>query len=262
MTILAWHNEPSLKAAAMERLREHRRLDEIAQGVYWNNGKGCHLGCLSHSNNKSHEVTEKLFGLPLRVCHWLEVIFEGLPLDDSAEWVVSSSDAIPVGADLSLCHHALTAWLLDESTGIIYICNQNRKSIDMCRELHWYASQGGFVDSSVWYAARSAADGASSCVQSSSAARYAAQAAFFSADLPEPDSIYWVIDKSVESSMKTGAQTDWTLDNRSTFKKIAEKSIEIFRNAPVPSDQPTTVPEVAGDLCARNLWCPDSVVKV
>lgn len=44
MTIVAWHGEPGLKSAALERLREHRRLEEITQRVYWQGGRGCHQG--------------------------------------------------------------------------------------------------------------------------------------------------------------------------------------------------------------------------
>jgi len=86
--IFAWHNEPKLKAAAMARLREHRRMDAIVKGVYWNNGRGCQLGCLTHSSGNPHEDAQRLFGLPLRVGYWLESVFEGLPEHECEDWVL------------------------------------------------------------------------------------------------------------------------------------------------------------------------------
>ncbi len=47
--ILAFHGEQLLKQAVMDRLYEHQRLDQIVQGVYWEQGRGCHLGCITHA---------------------------------------------------------------------------------------------------------------------------------------------------------------------------------------------------------------------
>lgn len=44
--VLAFHGEPGLKSAVMSRLREHRRMDQIVQSIYFDDehNKGCHLG--------------------------------------------------------------------------------------------------------------------------------------------------------------------------------------------------------------------------
>lgn len=57
--MLAWHCEPELKASAMARLREHRHLEQIAQGFYWEDGRGCNLGCLTHAQTRTHEAASR-----------------------------------------------------------------------------------------------------------------------------------------------------------------------------------------------------------
>lgn len=173
--ILAWHNEPTLKAAALQRLREHRRLDEIVQGGgYWRDGRGCHLGCLVHRNSaglggEPHSSVERLFGIPVEVAFWLELVFENLPRNRCANWVVESAEAIPIGADL----HAL----------------------------------GRLSDSHLL----------KGC----------------------PWNSYW--------------------ETRGFFVTVAERSLALFRSAPVISAAPAISPEVRQELCARNLWCDGPV---
>lgn len=197
--ILAFHGEPSLKSAVMDRLREHRRLDTIAQKVYFENGRGCHLGCITHVNDGAHETAERLFGIEQRIGYWLEAIFEGLPPKKCAAWVLESTEAIPAGADLSKCHHHLAVWLLGES-GLLTITDVNRDAIAQVRELHVAAVNG----------------------------------------VPWDESAAW----------------------SAAFEKIAAKSIEIFRSAPVPGGQQPIESCVKSELCARHLWCPDGELVV
>ena len=98
----AWYGEPELKAEVMRRLHEDQELDRIAQAIYWEDGRGCHLGCLTRRNEGAHAATERMFAIPERIAYWLETVFEGLPTSDAPQWVIDSTDAIPVGADLSL----------------------------------------------------------------------------------------------------------------------------------------------------------------
>lgn len=156
----AFFGEPKLKEAVMTRLEQHRRLDQFVQGIYFEAGRGCHLGCLTHSNDSSQKATERLFGIPERVAYWLEAVFEGLPSARCAWWAIEGTRAIPVGADLSLAHHRLAEWLLGDS-GLLTIIDCNRAAIEQCRELHRRAALGEAVTreewSAAWSAARSAA---------------------------------------------------------------------------------------------------------
>ena len=154
--MVAWHGETGLKDAVMDRLREHRRLDEIVQGVYFDDGRGCHIGCITHARNDTHSVAERLFGIEQRVGYWLEAVFEGLPKKDCAAWVLNGTESIPVGADLSRCHHQFGAWILGES-GLLTITEANRKAIEGVRLLHERATAGLVVSQKEWESARSAA---------------------------------------------------------------------------------------------------------
>jgi hypothetical protein len=217
MKIIAWHNEPKLKHAAMERLIEHRKLDQIAQGFYFDEGRGCHLGCLTHCDEHKdpHSATELMFGIPERVAYWLEAVFEGLPQDKCANWVIESSESIPVGADLSKCHHELAYWLLgpDSPSAEGNRHESVRDAIEKVREIHRQAMTGE-VDEAAWSAARSAAW---------SAARSAAESAARSA-----------AESAAESAARSAAESAaWSAAESAAWEQIAEKSIEIFKNAPV-----------------------------
>ena len=209
--MLAFHSEPSLKSAVMDRLREHRRLDQIVQGVYFENGKGCHLGCLTHFESNTHDAAARLFGIEPRIGYWLEAVFEGLPKGDCERWVLESTEAIPCGADLSLCHHHLSAWLLGES-GFLKIVDENRDAIEQVRGLHVRAASGEVITADEWSAAMSAARSAA-----------------------------------------------WSAAESAAWNEIAAKSIEIFAAAPVHREPSQLSQCVADELCARRLWCGDSV---
>lgn len=170
--MIAWYGEQKLKDAALARLREHRRLDHLAQGVYFQDGRGCHLGCLTHTDSGAHEATERMFGLPQRVAYWLESVFEGLPSDRCAWWVITSTEAIPVGADLSLCHHELAAWLLGPESPSAAGSQHDlvRAAIEGMRRLHERAAAGEAITGEQWSAALSAAWSAARSAAESAAA--------------------------------------------------------------------------------------------
>lgn len=129
----AWHGEASLKASAMERMREHRRLDEIIRGDgYWSEygHRGCQLGCLTHTGvwhnkldeHRPHRETERQFGIPATVARLLEHCFENLPVEDAADWAVDSLEAIPVGADLTTIQERMMEWAQETDPTITFMC--------------------------------------------------------------------------------------------------------------------------------------------
>ena len=53
----AFHNDPSIKEKYLTRVQAHYKADEIIQGKYWENGKGCAVGCTIHSSDhKNYEL--------------------------------------------------------------------------------------------------------------------------------------------------------------------------------------------------------------
>lgn len=96
MTLIAYHNDPSIKTAIISELEAHRAADQIVQGQYWANGKGCAVGCTVKSAN--HAEYEPRFGIPEMLARLEDVIFEGLPNSDAQNWPVEFMAAIEPGA--------------------------------------------------------------------------------------------------------------------------------------------------------------------
>jgi len=156
----AFFNSTELKNFVIEQLNNHKKLDQIRQGVYFVEGKGCHLGCLTHCNEHSQQAADYMFNIPIKVAYLIESVFEGLEAGQAEEWVTNSIQAIPVGADLSLVHHKLAYWLLGPdspaSEGLRH--DLVKSAIEEVRRLHGLAASGQEVDFTVAEsAARSAA---------------------------------------------------------------------------------------------------------
>jgi hypothetical protein len=45
MSLIAFHNDQKIKDKYLARVEAHRKADEIIKGKYWENGKGCAVGC-------------------------------------------------------------------------------------------------------------------------------------------------------------------------------------------------------------------------
>jgi len=60
--MIAFNGDANLKARYLDRVKAHIEADEIIQGTYWENGKGCSMGCTVHSD--SHAQYEKELFIP------------------------------------------------------------------------------------------------------------------------------------------------------------------------------------------------------
>jgi hypothetical protein len=105
-----------LRDAVVERVREHQRLDQIAQQVYWDGSKGCAIGCVLHSGE--HMAFEQQLGLPVFLAYLDEHIFEKLPLEEAKGWPLRFIEAVPVGVDLELVFPRFMHWLLSDPDGV------------------------------------------------------------------------------------------------------------------------------------------------
>ena len=98
--LIAWHNDPQLKRDTLAKMRAHRDADELLQGNgYWENGKGCAVGCLIQGGN--HLEYELRFGIPKMLAWFEDLIFENLLRNTAQLWPELFLDSIEVGADLS-----------------------------------------------------------------------------------------------------------------------------------------------------------------
>src|SRR5690348_16867823 len=109
--LLSFHNDPKIKAKYITRLKAHTKADEIIKGTYWENGKGCAVGCTVHSDN--HNAYETELGLPSWLARLEDGIFEALPNSKAMKFPLLFLESIPVGVDVSSVRDKFLAWLMD-----------------------------------------------------------------------------------------------------------------------------------------------------
>lgn len=108
----AFHNDAALKEATLAELREHRRLDQIVQGFYWEDSKGCAVGCMTHDPDGGHRLYPEKWGIPVELAYLEDRLFECLTVNDAKEWPLRFIGSIPVGADLTLVWSQWCVWML------------------------------------------------------------------------------------------------------------------------------------------------------
>ena len=172
----AYHSNPELKAQFVALITAHEAADEIVQGTYWNDGRGCAVGCSIDSLNRitgtrhshgNHAAYESLIGVPRILARLEDGIFEGLPLDVAKTWPRRFAEAIRPGADLSGVWTCFAVWLLtDAEHGVIRFAKNKRQrtAIQAVAELYSRQIAGETISKNAWqsaaYAAAAAADAA------------------------------------------------------------------------------------------------------
>ena len=121
-TIIAFHGDPKVKEKYTARLKAHAAADEIIQGIGWEFGKGCAVGCTLENYN--HDAYPVELGIPKQLAELEDAIFEGLHNAEAKEFAVDFLEAIPVSADLTLVWPRFAVWLLtDPVYGTIQYCD-------------------------------------------------------------------------------------------------------------------------------------------
>ena len=116
--MLAYHSDPRIKTRYLKRVRQHAKMDEIVKDRYWENGKGCAVGCTIHGSD--HTAYERELGIPATIAYLEDTIFENLPNGKALAWPARFLSAIRPGADLGLVTARFMFWLLlDENDGVI-----------------------------------------------------------------------------------------------------------------------------------------------
>ncbi len=120
----AFHNDASLKDFLLAELAKHREHDRIIRGTYWENGRGCAVGCTLEAlrirscrpdiDHESHITLAKELDIPLILVRFEDHLFERLPAAESQAWPERFTRAIKVGADLSMIWPRFALWLLTE----------------------------------------------------------------------------------------------------------------------------------------------------
>jgi len=179
--MLSFHNDIKVKEKYVNRVKAHAKADNLIQGVGWENGKGCAIGCTLESFDHSAYPTE--LGLPEWSAKLEDRLFEGMENKYAMKFPLDFLEAIPVGVDLEPVKWKFCSYLCSENLSIVENCDidkdlksQVSDSIKTIKSLHDNAAKTG-----VWYgsAAYSCSAAARSAARSAAAVRSAADSAAY-----------------------------------------------------------------------------------
>ena len=179
--MLAYHNDPAIKSKLLADLQAHADADRLVKGQYWENGKGCAVGCTLHSLGvdgaaSNHAEYETRLGIPQMLARLEDTIFEGLPNADAMQWPMRFSAAITPGADLSRVGWKWLHWLLTDGLPRVNDVAATA-AIKQCADALLPLTRGEPVDRAAADAACAAADAAADAARAVRAAADTADAA-------------------------------------------------------------------------------------
>jgi len=206
----AFHNNSQLQQEFLDRAQSHYDADEIIHGVYWENGKGCAYGCMTHSSN--HKDLESLYGMPEWLGRLVDILFEGMENKYSKEFYLSFIKTVASPSFLGFdnwqhIYHQLCLHILEkECKNIDYPLV--KQAISDIITLHRTEE----TDKEKWSAAGSAIWSAWS----------AAGSAIWSATLSATRSAAW-------STWSATRSATLSVTGSATYKSIADKLIELLK---------------------------------
>ncbi len=217
--MLSFHNDPAIKEKYLARVAAHALADEIIKGRYWEQGKGCAVGCTIHSNN--HAAYETKLGLPEWLARLEDCLFEHLPNGVAKKFPRDFLHAIPVGVNLEAVKWRFCSFLLKENIQrVISLCldetckEQVVLAIRSVLAVHEKALATGVWDeSAAWSAAKS----------TESAAKSAAWSAWSAAESAESAA------KSAESAAKSAAES--AAESAAAFQRYSSELLRLLREA-------------------------------
>ena len=176
MSLIAYHNDKAVKKKYLDRVRAHRKADKVVQGYgYWQDGKGCAVGCTIEGSDHKRYETE--LGIPEWLARVEDTLFEGMSKKEARLWPEKFLKAIRPGADLSKAEAPFVIFIL-KGLHKNYDTKKYpdiKKSIDTCIALY---KKGDLAPSAAWSAAESAAWSAAESAARSAAWSAAESAAF------------------------------------------------------------------------------------
>lgn len=133
--MLAFKNKQSIKNKYVKRVEAHYKADEIIKGIYWEDGKGCAVGCTIEGSEHSRYETE--LGIPRELAHLEDGLFEAMSNGEAKEFPLRFLKAIKPGADLSLVTAEFMIWQFeDKKYGL-----KNIKEVKADKELLGFCKQ-------------------------------------------------------------------------------------------------------------------------
>jgi hypothetical protein len=261
-TLLAFTNTKQTKRQALATMRKHVKADQLVKGKYWEEGKGCAVGCQYHNfkanpdiNSGWHELAETVHGIPRQLAYLEDRIFENLENGIAMAWPERFLSSIPTGADLSNVVPQLMLWILKDAThGVIKFAKREhtKKAIQDVIALYELKLAGKTLTEDQWrvasraaYAAYADAADAAAAAAADAYAAYAAYADAYAAAYADAyaaaaaadaaadaDAAYaaYAADAAAYAAADAAAAAD---AKRIFWIAIADKVIELVKAAPV-----------------------------
>ena len=136
--LLAFHNDPKIKEKYFKRVKAHQKADEIVQGIYWENGKGCAVGCTMELSSNVHESMEKELGIPRELAYLEDAMFKELSNEEAKKFPLNFLEAIPVGSDLTKIVGKYVIWQFqDKELGMSQIAEikEDKELMKICQDV-------------------------------------------------------------------------------------------------------------------------------
>lgn len=227
--MIAYHGKQETKDFYIARVKRHRELDELVQGIAWENGKGCAVGCTLESYD--HRAYETELGIPEWLARVEDSIFEGLTKADALAWPEQFLASINPGADLNKVEHPF----------IIFVLRSNLKNFDnekypdvarVTNDIIALHERDEPDESLAWSAAWSAASAAKSAAWSAawSAAESAARSAARGAESAARNAARGAKSAARGAAENAARSAAWGAARSAAYKMFANKLIELLKD--------------------------------
>ena len=233
--MIAFHGDPTIKATYLTRVRHHRQMDEIVQGVYYETDgpkpQMCSIGCTIHGS--SHDDYARELGIPLTLVYLNERIFESLPARQAQIWPERFLSAIPVGADLDGVGDQFILWLLtDDGYNVGRFSEESgKRAIDQVASLYRRKIAGDTILTQEWEAARAAAEAAADSATRSATRSAAEAAAEAAAWLAARAAAEWAA-RAAESAARASGAAAESAAEAAAWEHIADHLLVLVAAAP------------------------------
>lgn len=120
----AFTNTTMTKEELLKELKWHQEQDNIIKGTYFEDGKGCAVGCSLESLGRKkkikidvedHSLYEEHFGIPEWLARVEDILFEGMSESRSKTFPYEFIDAINIGSNLNDIENDFKIFVLESN---------------------------------------------------------------------------------------------------------------------------------------------------
>jgi hypothetical protein len=224
------------KAKYLARVREHMRLDQIVQGIGYEDGRGCAVGCTLDAYH--HAAYERELGIPASIACLEDALHEGMSIELAKQWPERFLAAVPCERDLSAALPRFLIWLLTEECPsdagrAIAALYQRRLDANEPTSTDWesataWAAWAAAEDRAALWAALPEAEAATARAGRRSAAAWAAAAAGRAAAADKKEEAVAAV-RSAAHARAAGMDLEAARGaRRACYVRMADKLVEIL----------------------------------